>query len=83
MTINTCKTNLANPTALKNCEPYCALFNPTTYNKYLEGDLNKYFAYQMSIDNMSKKLQEQYDEDNKFKGPLAESKGRLLEHKLR
>lgn len=45
MTINTCKTNLTNPTALKNCEGYCSLFNPTTYNKYLEGDLNKYFAF--------------------------------------
>lgn len=75
MTINTCKTNLTNPTALKNCEGYCSLFNPTTYNKYLEGDLNKYFAYQMSIDNMSKKLQEDYDEENKFKGPVS---GRLL-----
>lgn len=37
----------------------------------------------MSIDNMSKKLQEDFDEDNKFKGPLAKKGGRLLEDKLR
>lgn len=36
----------------------------------------------MSIENMSKKLQEDYDEENKFKGPLAQKSGRLLEDRL-
>jgi len=79
MAINTCKSNLNNSTALKNCEPYCAMFNPTVYNEYLEGDLNKFSAYSKSIENMSHKLQEEYDDENKFKGPLAQKSGRLLE----
>jgi hypothetical protein len=68
MAINTCKSNLTNNTALKSCEEYCSMFNPVTYNKYLEGDLNKYFAYSMTIKNLSTKNQEEYDDDNKGKG---------------
>jgi len=32
---------------------------------------------------MSHKLQEEYDDENKFKGPLAQKSGRLLENNLR
>lgn len=74
---------MSNSTALKNCEPYCAMFNPTVYNDNLEGDLNKFAAYSKSIANLSQKLQEEYDEDNKFKGPLAQKSGRLLEDNLK
>lgn len=56
MALNTCKSNLTNKTALKNCEGYCGMFNPTKYNEHLEGDLNKYYAYSMSIERMVEKL---------------------------
>lgn len=55
MALNTCKSNLTNQTALKNCESYCAMFNPTVFNKFLEGDLNMFYAYSMSIANMAEK----------------------------
>lgn len=80
MALNTCKSNLTNQTALKNCEGYCQMFNPTVFNEYLEGDLNKFYAYAMSIANMTDKLQEDYDQENKFKSPL-EQKKRLLSSK--
>ena len=59
------------------------MFNPVTYHQYLEGDLNKYYAYAMTIKNMSNKMQEDYDEDNRKKSEKISVHGRLLESTLK
>lgn len=86
MNINTCISNLdvsSSSTDANPCEDYCAMFNPVTYHRHLEGDLNKYYAYSMTIKNLSQKLQSDYDEDNKKKEDVVQASGRLLESQLK
>ena len=85
MSINTCVSNLnVSETTQENpCEEFCNQFNPVTYHKYLEGDLNKYYAYSMTIKNMSKKLQEDYDHENNKKDLIVQKHGRLLESAMK
>lgn len=81
MDINNCKASLKSPEALKYCNGYCSHFNPVVYNQYFEGEVDKLFSFQKSIENLAKKNQSAYDDENKKHG-IGIKKGRLLEEDL-
>lgn len=82
MDINNCKASLKSPEALKYCNGYCSHFNPVVYNQYFEGEVDKLFSFQKSVENLAKKVQTHYDEENKKHGIGLSKTGRLLEEDL-
>jgi hypothetical protein len=90
MDINNCKASLKSPEALKYCNGYCSHFNPVLYNQYFEGEVDKVFSFQKSLEKLSQEAQEKYEQrDNQVQGKGKEGEekegekksGRLLSEK--
>lgn len=44
-----CNNNLNTEKALDSCIGYCSRFNPTRYDKYLEGEYNRLVYFERSL----------------------------------
>ena len=53
--INICLEQIKTPEALRFCKSFCKAFNPTVFNKFLEGGLNRLYSYKIALKKMSKK----------------------------
>ena len=60
-----CKKMVKRKEAYKFCTPFCQNFNPTKYNKYLEGQMDKMLSLSKALEHLIAKAHKQYEKDNK------------------
>jgi len=80
MEVNDCKKGLKSEDAFRFCQPLCTRFNPTKYDEYFEGELDKLFSYEKQLDLMAQQAEKKYTDDTADK-PLdmsAPPKQRIL-----
>lgn len=62
MEVNDCKKGLKSEEAFRFCSGYCTRFNPVKYDKYFEGELDKLFSYEKTLNSMTEEAHRKYEE---------------------
>ena len=60
-----CKKMVKRKEAYRFCGPFCRMFNPVKYDKYLEGAIDKMFSLSQSLEHLIAKMKDDYKKDNK------------------
>lgn len=64
MEVNNCKKGLKSEDAHRFCTAYCTRFNPTKYDQFFEGELDKLFSYEKILAKMAIDAETKYENDN-------------------
>lgn len=60
-----CKKGFDKPGAMVGCSKFCGRFNPTKYDEFLEGEIDKLFGYEKSVKKLIVKMKDKYQQEIK------------------
>jgi hypothetical protein len=63
--LESCKKGYDKPGAMAACSKFCTRFNPTKYDQFLEGEVDKLFGYEKSLKKLITAMKAKYDRELK------------------
>jgi hypothetical protein len=78
--LESCKRGYDKPGAMSGCAKFCARFNPTKYDEFLEGEVDKLFSYEKSLKKLIVRMRQRYEHELKVEEENRKQ-GRILDEK--